>query len=82
MRLLLEYIFVQKPCSCVWTYYFCAENRERLLLKENVQHIVLLYVEDCMAASRNILMFLNERAAASEKILTTASERKKCAAAS
>ena len=35
-----------------------------------------------MAASRNISMFFNERAAASEKILTTASERKKCAAAS
>ena len=27
-----------------------------------------------MAASRNISMFFNERAAASEKILTTASE--------
>ena len=49
---------------------------ERLILKENVQHIVLLYVEDCVAASRNILMFFNERAAAFEKIWTTASERK------
>ena len=42
---------------------------ERLLLKEkNVQHMVLLYVEDCVAASRNISVFFNERAAASEKI--------------
>ena len=41
---------------------------EPLILKENVQHIVLLYVEDCVAASRNILMFFNERAAAFEKI--------------
>ena len=40
----------------------------RLLLKENVQHTVLLYVEDCVAASRNISMFFYERAAASEKI--------------
>ena len=47
-----------------------------------MQHLVLLYVEDCMAASRNVLTFLNERVAASEKILATASERKKCAAAS
>ena len=48
---------------------------ERLLLKENVQLLlnIFFYVEDCMAASRNILMFFNERAAASEKILTTAS---------
>ena len=43
---------------------------ERLLLKENVQLIFFL----CVAASRNISMFFNERAAASEKILTTASE--------
>ena len=44
----------------------------RLLLKENVQLIFFVFV----AASRNISMFFNERAAASEKILTTASERK------
>ena len=31
----------------------------------------------CVAASRNISMFFDERAAASEKILTTASKRKK-----
>ena len=41
-----------------------------------MQHIVLLYVEDCVAASRNISMFFKERAAAFEKTLTTASERK------
>ena len=41
---------------------------ERLLLKENVQHIVLLYVEECVGASRNISMFFNERTSASEKI--------------
>ena len=53
----------------------------RLLLKENVQ-LIFFYVEYCVAASGNISMFFNERAAAFEKILTTASERKKCAAAS
>ena len=49
---------------------------ERLLLKENVQLflIIFFYIEDCMSASRNILMFFNERVAASGKILTTASE--------
>ena len=41
-----------------------------------MQHIVLLYVEDCVAASRNISMFFKKRAAAFEKILTAASERK------
>ena len=41
---------------------------ERLLLKENVQHIVLLYVEECVGSSRNISMFFNERGSASEKI--------------
>ena len=42
---------------------------ERLLLKEkNVLDMVLLYVEDCVTASRNISVFFNERAAASEKI--------------
>ena len=55
----------------------------RLLLKdikENVQHIVLLYVEDCVVASRNISMFFKECAPASERYQwTTASERKKYA---
>ena len=54
------------------------DTNVRLLLKENVQLIFFL----CVAASGSILMSFNERAAASEKILTTASERKKCAAAS
>ena len=45
---------------------------EGRLLKENVQLIFCVCV--CVAASRNISMFFNERAAASEKILTTASE--------
>ena len=49
---------------------------ERLLLRENVQLIFFL----CVAASRNISMFFNECAAASEKILKTGSGRK-CAAA-
>ena len=53
----------------------------RLLLKENVQ-LIFFYVEDCVAASGNISMFFNEHAAACEKILTTAFERKKCADAS
>ena len=43
---------------------------ERLLLKENV-HLIFFV---CVAARRFISMFFNERAAASEKILTTASE--------
>ena len=38
---------------------------ERLLLKENVQLIFFV----CVAASRNISVFFNEREAASEKIL-------------
>ena len=52
---------------------FCAET-----VKENLQLLlnIFFYVEDCVAASRNISMFFEERAAASEKILTTASERK------
>ena len=45
-----------------------------LLLKENVQLIFFL----CVAASKNISMFFNERATASEEILTAASERKMC----
>ena len=52
---------------------FCAET-----VKENL-HLLLnifFYVKDCVAASRNISMFFEERAAASEKILTTVSERK------
>ena len=49
---------------------------EGRLLKENVQLIfcVCVCVCVCVAASRNISMFFNERATASEKILTTASE--------
>ena len=49
---------------------FCAETVKivRLHLKENVQ-LILFYVEDFMAASRNISMFSKERATASEKIL-------------
>ena len=55
----------QSMCGCFWTI---KRKNVRLLLKENVQHTVLLYVEDCVAASRNISMFFYERAAASEKI--------------
>ena len=42
---------------------------ERLLLKENLQLLpnIFFYVEDCVAASRNILTFFNERAAASDR---------------
>ena len=47
---------------------------EGRLLKENVQLIFCVCVCVCVAASRNISMFFNERATASEKILTTASE--------
>ena len=43
---------------------FCAET-----VKENVQLLlnIFFYVVDCAAASRNISMFLKERAAASER---------------
>ena len=44
---------------------------ERLLLKENVQLIFFV----CVAASRNISMFFNKRAVASDKILTTAKKK-------
>ena len=50
---------------------FLCRNREKfvqLLLN------IFFYVEDCVAASGNISMSFKERAAASEKILTTASE--------
>ena len=52
---------------------FCVE-----IVKENLQLLlnIFFYVKDCVAASRNISMFFEERAAASEKILTTVSERK------
>ena len=52
---------------------FCAET-----VKENLQLLlnIFFYVKDCVAASRNISVFFEERAAASEKILTTVSERK------
>ena len=43
------------------------DTNERLLLKENMQYIVLLHVEDCVAASINISMFFKERVAASER---------------
>ena len=39
---------------------------------------IFLCFSKCVAASRNISMFFNERAASSEKILTTAFERKMC----
>ena len=43
---------------------------ERLLLKENVQLLpnIFFYVEDCVAAFKNISVFFNKRAAAPEKI--------------
>ena len=45
-------------------------------VKENVQLLlnIFFYVEDCVAASRKISMVFKERAATSEKILTTAFE--------
>ena len=47
--------------------------------KKNVQHIVLLCVEGCVAASENILYFLMNVRLLLKIYLTTASERKKCA---
>ena len=38
---------------------------------------IFFYVEDCVAASGNILMFFNERAAASEKIFNDCFWKKK-----
>ena len=75
-----EYIscFLRNVWLLLRIFYYISRNvrlllkdiNVRLLLKENVQLIFFL----CVAASRNISMFFNERAAASEKILTTASE--------
>ena len=55
-------------------YILCRDREKFLQLPLNIFFM-------CVAASGNISMFFKERAAASEKILTTASERK-CAAAS
>ena len=77
-----EYIssILRNACLLLRTFYSLLRNvrlllkdiNVRLLLKENVQLIFFV----CVAASKNISMFFTERAAASEKILTTASERK------
>ena len=56
-----------------------SERYQRMTASEGKCPVFLLYVEDCVAVSRNISMFFNERAAVSWKYLTTASERKKCA---
>ena len=55
---------------------FCAET-----LKENAQLLlnIFFYVVDCGAASRNISMFLNERAIASERYQWTTASERKCA---
>ena len=56
-------------------------NERHCFWKENVQlpPNIFFYIENCVAASRNISMFFNERAAASEIYQwTTASERKIC----
>ena len=45
-----------------------------------MQHIVLLYVEDCVAAPRSISMFLKERAAASERYQSVTAFERKCVA--
>ena len=63
--------------------YILCRNRERKCAA--ACEYIYFYVEDYVAASRNISMFFKERAAASENILTTASEiysKKKCATAS
>ena len=43
-----------------------------------MQHIVLLYVEDCVAAPRSISMFLKERATSSEKYQSATAFERKC----
>ena len=63
--------------------YILCRNRERKCAA--ACEYIYFYVEDYVAASRNISMLFKERAATSENILTTASEiysKKKCATAS
>ena len=43
-----------------------------------VQHIFLLYVEDCVAAPRSISMFLKERVTASERYQSATAFERKC----
>ena len=73
-----EYIFYVS--ANVWLLlgkFQCFLKNVRLLLKDINERLLLKrkcaaaseYVEDCVAAFRNTSMFLNERAAASEKIL-------------
>ena len=56
--------------------YFLCGNREDLC---SCLRKYFLCFSKCVVASRSIFVFFNEQAAASEKILTTASEGK-CAA--
>ena len=76
MQLLLNIFFYAEDCVAASDNisYFLRNVRlllkdiiERLLLKENVQHIVLLYVEDSVAASRCLSMFFKELATASKR---------------
>ena len=60
--------------DCFWKISMC-KNCER---KCAAASEYIFFVKDCAAASRNISLFFNERAAAYERYQwTTASERKK-----
>ena len=52
-------------------YVLCRNREDCATVSE---YTFFFYAEDCVAASEDSSMFFNERAAASEKILTTASE--------
>ena len=57
--------------------YILCRNRER---KCAAASEYIFYVEDCVAASRNIAMFFNDRATASERYQWTTASERKCAA--
>ena len=60
----LQYILCRNREDCA----NASTERKKSAKTENVQ-LIVFYIEDCMIASRNILMLFNEHAAASKKIL-------------
>ena len=67
-----EYIFV---CVAFLQTFQCFLKNVQLLLKENVQMVFFVFKQMCGCFWKHFI-FLNERVAAFENILTTASERK------
>ena len=65
---IVQLFFERNMCSCF--SIFCAETVQ----------LIFFNIEDCMAASINISMFLKERAAASQRYHWTTASEGKCAA--